>query len=42
MYLTTPITANMLSKTALHTKIPPTEGTINADLFDKMRERESK
>ncbi|MBU2863986.1 Na+/H+ antiporter subunit G [Reinekea forsetii] len=42
LFLTAPITAHMLSKTALHTKIPPTEGTINADLFDKMRERESK
>jgi multicomponent K+:H+ antiporter subunit G len=41
LFLTAPITAHMLSKTALHKKISPVEGTLNADMFDQMREQRS-
>jgi multicomponent K+:H+ antiporter subunit G len=41
LFLTAPITAHMLSKTALHKKITPVEVTINADMFEQMRDQRS-
>ncbi len=42
IFLTAPITAHMSSKAALHVRIKPHEGTLNADMLDQIRSRESK
>lgn len=39
IFLTAPITAHMLSKAALHVRIAPREDTLNADMFEDIRDR---
>lgn len=41
LFLTAPITANMLAKAALHTRREPRSDTLNHDRLDAIRKRES-
>ncbi|TXR54552.1 Na+/H+ antiporter subunit G [Reinekea thalattae] len=39
--LSAPITAHMLSKAALHVRLPMQDNTLNKDMVEKIRNRES-
>jgi multicomponent K+:H+ antiporter subunit G len=41
IFLTAPITANMLAKAALHVRSKPRSDTLNGDRLDMIRKRES-
>jgi multicomponent K+:H+ antiporter subunit G len=40
IFLTAPITANMLAKAALHVRSKPRSDTLNQDRLDMIRKRE--
>lgn len=41
IFLTAPITAHMLSKAALHVRLPAEEKTLNRDKIEQIRNREA-
>lgn len=41
IFLTAPITAHMLSKAALHVRLPPRDDTLNIEKVVQIRERDS-